>query len=219
MAKMSKDSVLIIDYGSGNIRSAAKAFEKVIDDQGLDYDVVVSSAATDVERASHIVLPGQGAFGDCISNLRGVDGMIDALENAVLENKKPFLGICVGMQLLADKGFEGGEFDGLGWIEGSVKALNPDDESLKIPHMGWNELILENHAHPIFSGVETGDHYYFVHSYFFDVQKPSELLAEFEYGGRAAAIIGRDNIIGVQFHPEKSHDNGLKLLSNFLKLR
>lgn len=213
---MSEENIVIIDYGSGNLRSAAKAFEHVIADQGLAFDVLVSDSAKDVEKAGHIVLPGQGAFGDCMAGLRSVDGMISALEDAVLNNKKPFLGICVGMQLLADKGYEGGETDGLGWIKGAVRSLKVEDESLKIPHMGWNELHLNKHGHGLFNGIKEKEHFYFVHSFEFVCHDEDDCLASFDYGGKHSAIVGKNNILGVQFHPEKSHDAGLALLRNFL---
>jgi glutamine amidotransferase len=202
--------VVIIDYGSGNLRSAAKAFEAV-----ADIPVSVSSAASDLEDASHIVLPGQGAFGDCMAGLTALPGMVEALEENVLRQGKPFFGICVGMQLLADRGLEYGEHKGLGWIPGEVVKLTPDDPSLKIPHMGWNEL--EGMAHPLFDGLQPREHVYFVHSYHFAVKNAAHILASANYGGRIAAAAGRDNITGVQFHPEKSQQAGLTIIRNFLR--
>lgn len=215
---MSKNTVLIIDYGSGNLRSAAKAFEKVGRDAGLNLDVRVSGVAEDLNTASHIVLPGQGAFGDCINGLRAVDGMIEALEENILKRGKPFLGICVGMQLLADEGLEGGQHKGLGWIGGQVRAMRPSDPALKIPHMGWNTLRLTQSGknHPVLRHVKDAAHFYYVHSYVFDCADQNHLLAVSDYGGTVSGIIGRDNILGVQFHPEKSHDTGLELIANFM---
>jgi len=214
---MSKETIIIIDYGSGNLRSAAKAFEHVCEAEGLNADIKISARPEDLRSASRIVLPGQGAFGDCIDNLRTADGMIEALEDTVLRGGKPFLGICVGMQLLAEKGFEHGEHTGLGWIEGSVTALEPmpdtDGKALKIPHMGWNEATLPK-AHPVLGNQM--QHYYFVHSYMMTCKNESDILAHCDYGGKFVAAAGRDNIIGVQFHPEKSQESGLRLLSNFM---
>lgn len=215
---MKKNLVVIIDYGSGNIRSAAKAFEHVVATHEMDCDVLISADPLDLKRASHIVLPGQGAFGDCINSLRAVPAMIEALEEAVLKDKKPFLGICVGMQLLATKGFEYGEHEGLNWIEGEIVPIEPTDKALKIPHMGWNicEFPQENN-HPVLNNIKkTGPHFYFVHSFMFNCKDRQNILGTVTYGGDVTAIVGRDNIIGVQFHPEKSQEAGLTLLHNFL---
>ena len=213
-----KPSVVIIDYGSGNIRSAAKAFEHVIAAHQLGFDVIVSDKAEDVARASHIVLPGQGAFGDCMRGLQSVDGMINALEKAVLEQKKPFLGICVGMQLLASRGLEYGEHKGLGWIEGDVVPIQVADSQMKIPHMGWN--VCEFHSaprHPVLDNQKKdGAHFYFVHSFMFNCKEDKHVLGKVNYGGNVTAIVGRANIVGVQFHPEKSQEAGLMLLHDFL---
>ncbi len=226
MAKNSgKDSVVIIDYGSGNLRSAAKAFERVIVDAGLGYDVVVSDKAEDVACASHVVLPGQGAFGDCMSGLKGIDGMVEAIEQRVIKQGQPFLGICVGMQLMVTRGLEYGEHAGLNWIEGEVVPMTPDDKALKIPHMGWNDILLpslgeQDNAHFVLRSVESTEksdaHYYFVHSFMVECKYSHHILATTQYGGSVAAVIGRDNMVGVQFHPEKSQENGLRLLSDFL---
>lgn len=218
---MSKNTVLIIDYGSGNLRSAAKAFEKVGRDTGLNPDVRVSGNADDLDAASHIVLPGQGAFGDCINGLRAVDGMIEALGENILKRGKPFLGICVGMQLLADEGLEGGQHKGLGWIGGQVRAMRPSDPALKIPHMGWNTLQLTEAGknHSVLRGVKGDAHFYYVHSYVFECTDSRHLLGTSEYGGVVPTVVGRDNIIGTQFHPEKSHDTGLQLISGFMAWR
>lgn len=214
---MSKDSIVIIDYGSGNLRSAAKAFEHVVAYAGTGLDVIVSDRAVDIDDASYIVLPGQGAFGDCMRGLEQ-SGLIDALEKNVLQSGKPFLGICVGMQLLADEGLEHGHYKGLGWIGGKVDKLGLNDKTLKIPHMGWNEHISTpaGQSHSALRDIKNGTHFYFVHSYVFECDSDDHMLGQFEYGGRHTSVIGRDNILGVQFHPEKSHDNGLFLLEKFL---
>lgn len=209
------DTLVIIDYGSGNLRSAAKSFEKVIADTGTNMEVKISAHAEDLRTASHIVLPGQGAFTDCMNGLKSVDGMIEALEDTVLKQGKPFFGICVGMQLLATKGLEHGECQGLDWIAGEVVPMQPTDPTLKIPHMGWNTLeTTQDHA--LLRSIDSSDHYYFVHSFMFKCIEKEHVLAETEYGENVAAIVGRDNIIGTQFHPEKSQESGLKLLSEFI---
>jgi glutamine amidotransferase len=216
-----KEIILIIDYGSGNLRSAAKAFEHVIEQHDLNFEVLVSNKCEDVARASHIILPGQGAFGDCMQGLQGVTGMIEALEEAVLQNKTPFLGICVGMQLLATRGLEYGEHKGLNWIEGEVVPIEVADKSLKIPHMGWNVCEFNQGTdHPVLKSQKNTNknesHFYFVHSFMFNCKDKSHVLGEVNYGGNVTAIIGRANIIGVQFHPEKSQEAGLALLHDFL---
>lgn len=205
-------TVVIIDYGSGNLRSVAKALERVAD---KTHAVKISSNPHDVLSASHVVLPGVGAFGDCRKGLDALEGMHDALKEAVQRQGKPFLGICVGMQLLADKGFEHGEYPGFGWIAGDVAALKPKDAALKIPHMGWNQLQLHR-SHPVTAGIPAGAHAYFVHSYHYRPKDTAAILATTEYGGPVAAVIGNDNIVATQFHPEKSQETGLKLLQNFL---
>ena len=212
-------SVVIIDYGSGNLRSAAKAFEHAVAAAGLDLTVDVTARADDVDRASHVVLPGVGAFADCKRGLEALPGMVDALERAVVQQARPFLGICVGMQLLATTGREHGEHAGLGWIPGEVVALEPADPSLKIPHMGWNELSLKGPGHPVFEGIAAGSHAYFVHSYGYACADPAHVLATVEYGGAVTAVVGRDNMVGTQFHPEKSQATGLRLITNFLTWR
>ncbi|MEC7536967.1 MAG: imidazole glycerol phosphate synthase subunit HisH [Pseudomonadota bacterium] len=206
-------SVAIVDYGSGNLRSAAKGFEKF-----LSAPVVVTADATEVARADRIVLPGQGAFADCFAGLSALDGMIDVLREAVLQRAVPFFGICVGMQLMATAGLEHGRHDGLDWIGGEVVPMNLSNHSLKIPHMGWNELKVAV-SHPVLDGVQTGDHVYFVHSYHFEVAESAALLASVDYGGDQTAIVGRDNMIGTQFHPEKSQATGLRMIENFLNWR
>ena len=212
-------SVVIIDYGSGNLRSAVKAFEHAVAAAGLDLTVEVTARADDVDRASHVVLPGVGAFADCKQGLEAHPGMVDALDRAVVQQARPFLGICVGMQLMATTGREHGEHAGLGWIPGEVVALEPADPSLKIPHMGWNELCLERPGHPVFEGIAAGSHAYFVHSYGYACADPAHVLATVEYGGAVTAVVGRDNMVGTQFHPEKSQATGLRLITNFLTWR
>ena len=206
---------VIIDYGSGNLRSAAKAFARSAHDSGFAGDVKVTAEAADLSDATHIVLPGVGAFADCMRGLRSVPGMVEALTREVRHKHKPFLGICVGMQLLASRGLEHGVHDGLGWLAGDVKRLEPADKSLKIPHMGWNELNVEQ-QHPLFAGIETGAHAYFVHSYHFEPADPAVVGLSTDYGGRMVAAVVRGNIAGTQFHPEKSQEAGLRLIANFL---
>ena len=208
-------SVAIVDYGSGNLRSAEKALARVAAEQATGQNVVVTSDAEVVAKAERIVLPGVGAFADCMNGLTAVPGMADVLKDAVLKRGVPFLGICVGMQLLADVGREFGDHAGLGWIGGEVVKISPSDPSLKIPHMGWNELRIE-HAHPLLANIPVGGHAYFVHSYHFVPALPDDLIATTDYGQILTAMIGNENIAGTQFHPEKSQATGLKLLSNFL---
>ena len=210
--------VVIIDYGSGNLHSARKALERAATDAGLEAKIEVSNRPEDVAGADRIVLPGVGAFPDCKRGLDAVPGMRDALEVAVIQNGRPFLGICVGMQLMATRGLEYGETPGLGWIEGDVKALEPRDPSLKIPHMGWNTLTVIN-DHPLLDGIRTGPdglHAYFVHSYHLVPRDHSVIVAETDYGGPVTAIVAKGNTAGTQFPPEKSQTLGLKLLANFL---
>ena len=207
----------IIDYGSGNLRSASKAFARVVGELGLREEVLVTNDAARVVRAERLVLPGVGAFGDCRRGLDAVPGMIAALTEAVTRRGVPFLGICVGMQLLATRGFEHGEFPGLDWIRGDVVEITAP--VLKVPHMGWNDLTVTVPQHPVLAGIATGDHAYFVHSYHLRPARPVDVLATVEYGGRIAAVVGRDNIVGTQFHPEKSQAVGLKLIGNFLRWR
>ncbi|RED51387.1 imidazole glycerol phosphate synthase subunit HisH [Aestuariispira insulae] len=204
-------SVAIIDYGSGNLRSAAKAFEHVCDDQ-----VLVTSDPSAVRAASHIVLPGVGAFADCRKGLAAVAGMEETLHEVVIEGGRPFLGICVGMQLMASVGEEFGETAGLDWIRGRIKAIEPADPALKIPHMGWNELH-GLHDHAVLDGIDHGAYAYFVHSFHFVPDSNDHLLATVDYGGNLTAAIGRDNMVGTQFHPEKSQATGLRLIENFIK--
>lgn len=206
----------IIDYGSGNLRSAAKAFERAAGEAGLPTKVVVTNDPDRVLASDRIVLPGVGAFKACMAGLARIRGMIDALEEAVITRGRPFFGICVGMQLMADRGIEFGTTAGLGWIAGDVVKLEPSDPNLKIPHMGWNELELCS-DHAILKGLKNHQHAYFVHSYHMEVKDPSQVLATVDYGGKVTSIVGRDNMIGTQFHPEKSQETGLQLLTNFLR--
>lgn len=197
-------NIVVIDYGSGNLRSAAKAFERAASDAHQTATVTVSDDAEVVRRADRIVLPGQGAFADCKRGLDGVEGMVEALEEAVRHRGVPFLGICVGMQLLATNSHEHGITPGLNWIAGDVIALDVEDQGLKVPHMGWNDLRFEPGCHPLFEGIEPGAHVYFVHSYMMRCNDPADLLATVDYGGQVTAAVGRDNMLGVQFHPEKA---------------
>ncbi len=209
--------IAIVDYGSGNLRSAAKAFERVVAEQGPTARVAVTSDAALVARADRIVLPGVGAFADCKAGLAALPGMIEAMAEQVRVKGRPFFGICVGMQLLATIGREHGEHAGLGWIAGEVVPLVPADPALKVPHMGWNELEFEPGRHPLLDGLPAGAHAYFVHSYRFACARPETELARVEYGGPVTAMVGRDTIVGTQFHPEKSQATGLKVIANFLK--
>jgi glutamine amidotransferase len=211
--------VAIIDYGSGNLHSAAKAFERAARDCGLECKIVVTADPQAVRAADRVVLPGVGAFADCKRGLDVVPGMVAALHEAVHEKGRPFLGICVGMQLLATRGLEHGVSDGLDWIAGEVRAIEPCDVSLKIPHMGWNTLNVKS-DHALLAGLPTGPkglHAYFVHSYHFMPADASDVVAETDYGGPVTALIARGNIAGTQFHPEKSQMLGLGLIANFLR--
>lgn len=205
-------NVAVVDYGSGNLRSAAKAFERVAED---GVSVTVTNDPDAVSRADRVVLPGVGAFGDCRRGLMALDGMVDAIVDAVIGRGVPFLGICVGMQLMADRGLEHGVHEGFGWIAGDVAAIKPADPALKIPHMGWNELIIDR-PHPVLDGLENGAHAYFVHSYALVAASADTVLAHSDYGGPVVAVVGRDNMVGTQFHPEKSQQTGLRLIANFL---
>ena len=205
---------VLIDYESGNLHSAHKAFERMARDADAGR-VVVTSDADVVARADRIVLPGDGAFPACAAALRGAGGVYDALVEAVKTRGRPFLGICVGMQLMSDLGREYSDTPGLGWIGGAVVPISPKDPALKVPHMGWNDLHLEAH-HPVFDGIKNGDHTYFVHSYHFEVSDPSTRLAHVDYGGDVTAVVGTGTMLGMQFHPEKSQDVGLRMIRNFL---
>jgi glutamine amidotransferase len=212
-------SVAIVDYGSGNLHSAAKAFERAGREAAPDQPIVVTSDPEAVRRAARIVLPGVGAFADCRRGLDAVPGMVEALEESVRQKGKPFFGICVGMQLMAERGREYEVTEGLGWISGEVDKIAPADAKLKIPHMGWNTLDARK-PHPLFDGIALGArglHAYFVHSYQFKPSARGDLLAETNYGGPLTAMVGRDNMVGTQFHPEKSQKLGLALIANFLK--
>ena len=209
-------TVAIVDYGSGNLRSAAKAFERAARESGTNERVVVTSDPREVAKADRIVLPGVGAFADCRAGLYSVAGMVDTLHREVIERGKPFLGICVGMQLMATRGVEYGVHAGLDWIAGDVVRIEPADKTLKIPHMGWNEL-LDLKPHPLLDRIAINDHAYFVHSFHLKAAKPETVLATTEYGGRLTAMVGRDNLAGTQFHPEKSQATGLRLIGNFLR--
>ena len=214
-------SVVIIDYGSGNLHSAAKAFERAAREAELDLAITVSSDPNVVAKADRIVLPGVGAFADCRRGLDSVPGMVESLERRVRQEGRPFFGICVGMQLMATRGLEHTTSYGLDWIPGDVKAIEPDDRALKIPHMGWNTLAAAK-SHPVLEGIPTGPeglHAYFVHSYALDAVDPGDVIATTDYGGPVTAIVGRDNLVGAQFHPEKSQALGLKLIANFLRWR
>jgi glutamine amidotransferase len=214
-------SVVIIDYGSGNLHSAAKAFERAAREAELDLAVTVSSDPNVVAKADRIVLPGVGAFADCRRGLDSVPGMVEVLQRRVREEGAPFFGICVGMQLMATRGLEHTTSYGLDWIKGDVKPIAPKDASLKIPHMGWNTLELAK-PHPLLDGIPTGPdglHAYFVHSYALSPNDPADVVATTDYGGPVTAIVGRDNLVGAQFHPEKSQALGLKLIVNFLRWR
>ncbi|MGE0754829.1 MAG: imidazole glycerol phosphate synthase subunit HisH [Alphaproteobacteria bacterium] len=206
--------LVVVDYGSGNLRSVVQALETVA---GEGLDVRISNDSEDVLAASHIILPGVGSFGDCVRGLRAVPGMVSALETAVLKKKKKFLGICVGMQMLFDEGHEHGRHKGLGWLEGEVALLKPTAPDIKVPHMGWNELHISV-SHPLLHGIKNGDHAYFVHSYHARCRTGSDVIAYTDYGRAVTAVVARGNIMGTQFHPEKSQRTGLKILKNFVSL-
>jgi glutamine amidotransferase len=204
----------LIDYESGNLHSAEKAFQRMARETDAG-EVVVTSDADVVARADRVVLPGDGAFPACHDALTGRSGLFEALREAVEVKGRPFLGICVGMQLMARKGHEYRETPGLGWIDGEVVAIRPSDARLKVPHMGWNDLVIDR-AHPVLDGIATGDHAYFVHSYQMVLDDATSLLAHCDYGGPVTAIVGRGTMVGTQFHPEKSQAAGLRLIANFL---
>jgi glutamine amidotransferase len=213
--------VAIIDYGSGNLRSATKAFERAAHEAGLAATIELTADAERVRSADRIVLPGVGAYADCAAGLHAVSGMWEAVEEVALRKGRPFLGICVGMQLMSERGLEKTVTEGLGWIAGDVKEITPADPALKIPQIGWNTIELQR-PHPLFSGIETGPkglHAYFVHSYHLEAKNPAEIVATADYGGAVTAAVARDNVAGTQFHPEKSQALGLALITNFLKWR
>jgi len=205
---------VLIDYGAGNLHSAEKAFQRMARETGAGA-VIISPRAEDVARADRIVLPGDGAFPACMEGLKAETDLYEALIEAVEQKARPFLGICVGMQLMARAGFEYRETPGLGWIDGAVRRIAPADPSLKIPHMGWNDLVIDR-PHPVLEGISTGDHAYFVHSYQMEMADRSQLLAHCDYAGPVTAIVGRDTLVGTQFHPEKSQAAGLRLIANWL---
>ncbi|MGX7876255.1 imidazole glycerol phosphate synthase subunit HisH [Mesorhizobium sp. ORM6] len=213
--------VAIIDYGSGNLRSATKAFERAAREAGISAEIDLTADAGRVRTADRIVLPGVGAYADCAAGLRAVDGMWEAVEDVAIARGRPFLGICVGMQLMSERGLEKTITNGFGWISGDVKEITPADPALKIPQIGWNTIELRR-QHPLFAGIPTGPeglHAYFVHSYHLDARKPDEVLAVADYGGPVTAAVARDNLVGTQFHPEKSQALGLALITNFLRWR
>lgn len=207
----------LVDYDSGNLHSAQKAFERMAR-EAAEGEVVVTSDPDVVARADRIVLPGDGAFPACQAALYAQSGLAEAISEAVLTRAVPFLGICVGMQMLATVGHEYEETAGFGWIAGEITKIAPSDPTLKVPHMGWNDLVID-HPHPVLAGISAGDHAYFVHSYHMSVADPANRLAHVDYAGDITAIVGRDNIVGMQFHPEKSQATGLRLISNFLTWR
>ncbi len=204
--------ITIVDYGSGNVLSAQKSFIKIAKDYNIEVDVLISKKLNDVKNSTHIVLPGQGAFSTCMNGLKKTDGLIDELSEFALIKKKPFLGICVGMQMLAKKSEENGDHEGLGWIDGKIKLLPGDN--LKLPHMGWNLVIPTNSKNN--NLISTKNDYYFVHSYYFECADKDNILAETKYGTNFTSIVGKENIYGVQFHPEKSSSQGLNLLKEFI---
>ncbi|WEX09594.1 imidazole glycerol phosphate synthase subunit HisH [Chelativorans sp. AA-79] len=213
--------VAIIDYGSGNLRSATKAFERAARETGIAAEIDLTDDADRVRTADRIVLPGVGAYADCRAGLDAVPGMTEAIEEVAIGNARPFLGICVGMQLMSDRGLEKTITEGFGWIAGDVKEITPDDPSLKVPQIGWNTIHVK-HSHPLFTGITTGReglHAYFVHSYHLDAKRPEDVLAVTDYGGEVTAAVACGNLAGTQFHPEKSQALGLALIANFLRWR
>ena len=206
--------ITIVDYGSGNVLSAQKSFIKIAKENNIEADVLISKKLNDVKNSTHVVLPGQGAFSTCMNGLKNTHGLIDELSEFALIKKKPFLGICVGMQMLAKMSEENGVHEGLGWIDGQIKLLPGDN--LKLPHMGWNLVIPTNSKYN--NLISTKNDYYFVHSYYFDCANKDNILAETKYGTNFASIVGKENIYGVQFHPEKSSSQGLNLLKGFIKV-
>ena len=208
--------VAIIDCGSGNLRSAAKAFERAAAEEGISARIEVTNEPESVARADRVVLPGVGAFADCRRGLAAVTGLEAALRETAIVRVRPFLGICLGMQLMADRGREFETVSGLGWIAGEVVPIEPSDATLKIPHMGWNQIEPRT-PHPLLQGLGAGAHAYFVHSYHFRVTDPTDLVAVTDYGGPLTAMIGHGNLAGTQFHPEKSQEAGLRLIGNFLR--
>jgi glutamine amidotransferase len=212
-------TVAIVDYDSGNLHSALKAFERAARDNGIAARIETTKQAETVANADRVVLPGVGAYADCRAGLDAVPGMVEALREAVERRSRPFLGICVGAQLMSERGLEKTITHGLGWIAGDVARIEPNDDKLKIPQIGWNTLELDR-PHPLLAGIPTGEigwHAYFVHSYHLATARPEQRIATTDYGGPVTAAVGRDNLFGVQFHPEKSQKLGLKLIANFLR--
>lgn len=207
-------TTVLIDYDSGNLHSAEKAFQRMARETGQGM-VRVSNRPEDVATASRIVLPGDGAFPACRRGLAAIDGLEEAIVEAVTKRAIPFLGICVGMQMLANEGHEYETVTGFDWVAGDVRKIAPNDPALKVPHMGWNDLVIDQH-HPVIEGIATGAHAYFVHSYHMEMHDPAHRLAHCDYGGDVTAIVGHANVIGTQFHPEKSQEAGLRLIANFL---
>ncbi len=207
-------TTVIVDYESGNLHSAEKAFQRMAAETDAG-PVIVTDDPDAVRRATRVVLPGDGAFPACKRALFDHSGLFEAIEEAVIRDAKPFFGICIGMQMMATRGLEYEPTDGFDWIGGTVEHIAPSDPALKVPHMGWNDLVID-HDHPVFDGISTGKHAYFVHSYHFRVADPAHLLAHVDYGGAITAVVGRDNLIGTQFHPEKSQATGLRMIANFL---
>jgi glutamine amidotransferase len=210
-------NISVIDYGSGNLRSVAKAIERAMAEAHIDGRVSVTAERNVIQNSDRIVLPGVGAFADCQAGIKAIPGLWQDLDDAIKVQGKPLLGICVGMQLLADWGREFGDTEGFGWIGGEVKPIIPSDKTLNIPHMGWNNLTFSDHRHPLFDGIMVGAHAYFVHSYAFQCANSGDQIASVDYGGLITAAIGHENIVGTQFHPEKSQAVGLRFLNNFLK--
>ena len=210
-------TTVIVDYESGNLHSAHKAFQRMSTELGLG-DVIVTSDPDQVRRADRIVLPGDGAFPACRAQLFDHRGLFEAMDEVVRLNARPFLGICIGMQMLATQGLEYTPTDGFDWIAGTVTRITPSTAGLKVPHMGWNDLVID-HPHPVFEGISSGQHTYFVHSYHMLVDNPAHRLAHVDYGGPVTAMVGRDTIVGMQFHPEKSQTVGLQMIGNFLRWR
>jgi glutamine amidotransferase len=215
---MNKKTVAIIDYGSGNLRSAAKSFERSALTADGNFEVIVTSAPEIIAAADYLVLPGVGAYADCKAGFEAIDGLHEALFEATIEKARPFIGICVGMQLMASRGLEKTITEGFNWFKGDVVKIEPQDSSLKVPQIGWN-ILNQSQVHPVLNGIETGKnglHAYFVHSYHMQLKNQDDCIATTEYGGDITAIIARDNMVGTQFHPEKSQTLGLKLIENFL---
>tara|TARA_Y100001968_G_scaffold313283_1_gene337313 strand:+ start:360 stop:1004 length:645 start_codon:yes stop_codon:yes gene_type:complete len=211
--------VSIVDYGSGNLRSVAKGFERAISEAGLSMAVEVTSSPARVALADRVILPGVGAFADCKRGLDAIPGLLEALSSVVCDAGRPFLGICVGMQLMGEQGLENGVTAGFGWVRGNVEKITSADKRLKIPHMGWNELKFSEPRHPVLAGLKSLEHSYFVHSYKMVCKDERNVVAWTDYGGSVTAAIGKENLFGTQFHPEKSQEVGLKLMKNFLTWR